>query len=127
MVCRNIFHPIKELESLMYYVPKSFLDTLNDQKPVIGYTKIEDLCINFEYKIIGCKIKKTTYGTKIAIYLTGKDDEPLWIFLPKSYVNKFSTKTPFKKLKENGITHLVYKGKEMTRYSTPFLQFISKE
>lgn len=112
------------------YVSKTFLDTLNDQKPVIGCTKIEDVCISIsiiwvqDHWLLG---KETTYGTKIAFYLTNKDDEPLWIFLTKRYVNIFSTKTPFKKLKENGITHLVYKRKEINKYSTPFLQFISKE
>jgi len=94
-------------------------------KPVIGYTKIENLCIGFEYKITGCKLKKTPYGTKIALYLTDKDDKDVWIFLPKSYVNKFSTKTPFRKLNENGITHMVYKGKDLNRYSCAQIEFLS--
>jgi len=94
-------------------------------KPVIGYTKTENLCIGFEYKTTGCKLKKTPYGAKIALYLTDKDDKDVWIFLPKSYVNKFSTKTPFRILNENGITHLVYKGKDLNRYSCAQIEFLS--
>jgi len=92
---------------------------------VIGYTKIENLCIGFEYKINGCKLKKTPYGTKIALYLTDKDDKDVWIFLPKSYVNKFSTKTSVRKLNENGITHMVYKGKDLNRYSCAQIELLS--
>ncbi|XP_034140378.1 thrombospondin type-1 domain-containing protein 7A isoform X2 [Drosophila guanche] len=38
--------------------------TLNEIKPPIGYTKVEDLCTGFTYKTNGCKLKKTSFGTK---------------------------------------------------------------
>jgi len=51
-------------------------------------------------------------------------DKDVWIFLPQSYVNQFSTRTPFRNLNENGITHMVYKGKDLNRYSCAQIEFL---
>jgi len=39
--------------------------------------------IGFEYKITGCKLKETLYGTKIALYLTDKYDKDVGYFYLK--------------------------------------------
>ncbi|KAM8702244.1 hypothetical protein ACLKA7_005107 [Drosophila subpalustris] len=66
----------------------AFLETINDIKSIggQGYTKVASLAIGYEYTIIDCRLKKTTFGDKIALYLSDREGKPLWIFLPKAFV-----------------------------------------
>jgi len=107
---------------------QSFLDAINDVKGFagLGYTKTSNLSIGYEYKITNCLLKKTSYGEKIALYLMASDGSDLWIFLPKAFVKIFPPKTPYKKLKEQNITHVMYNGTNKDGYKTPIFQFICK-
>jgi len=64
----------------------------------------------FWEKYYGCEPKRAPYGTKAALYLSDKE---ICIFLPTIDVNKFCTKTVFRKFYANEITHKVYKEKNV--------------
>lgn len=106
-----------------------FITALNNlqNNSATGYTKVDNLKIGYPYTITGCKHKETAYGSAITMNLEDEDGRSLWIFLPRRLSELFPQKNPFKKLKENKIEQVIYRGRDKSKYNTATFEFLNIE
>lgn len=106
-----------------------FLNTLNNSRNNSGegFTRVANLKIGYPYTITGCKLKDTQIGSKMTLNLVDEDGNFLWIFLPKRLSELFPTKNPFKKLTDNKIEQIIYRGRDESKYNRAILEFVSQK